>query len=163
MDELRHIESKALSEIASATVLAELDEVRVRYLGKKGELTGFLKGLGQLPLEKRPAAGAEINKVKEVIQNTLVLKKELLDSALTNVQLAAETIDVTLPGRRSDIGALHPVTLVLRRMERVLASAQGVRQRQPNRLLGAQCRNTRDPSVQVARRYHRGQATHLGE
>ena len=62
MDELKHIKSKALSEIASAMALAELDEVRVRYLGKKGELTGLLKGLGKLPVEERPVAGADINK-----------------------------------------------------------------------------------------------------
>ena len=117
MDELKHIKSKALSEIASAMALPELDEVRVRYLGKKGELTGLLKGLGKLPVEERPAAGAEINKTKDLIQDTLVLRKEVLDSALIDVQLAAETIDVTLPGRRSDVGALHPVTRVLRRME----------------------------------------------
>ncbi len=117
MDELKHIKSKALSEIASAMAPAELDEVRVRYLGKKGELTALLKGLGKLPVEKRPAAGAEINKTKELIQDKLVLRKEILDSTFIDVQLAAETIDVTLPGRRSDVGALHPVTLVLRRME----------------------------------------------
>jgi len=91
--------------------------VRVKYLGKKGELTGLLKGLGKLSPEARPAAGAEINSAKEALQEVISARKADLDNAAIDAQLASETIDVSLPGRNADIGALHPVTQVLRRME----------------------------------------------
>jgi phenylalanyl-tRNA synthetase alpha chain len=94
-----------------------LDGVRVKYLGKKGELTGLLKGLGKLSPEARPAAGAEINSAKEALQEAISARKADLDNAAIDAQLALETIDVSLPGRNADIGALHPVTQVLRRME----------------------------------------------
>lgn len=117
MAELEDIKSTALDAVSSAADVAVLDDVRVRYLGKKGELTALLKGLGLLPAEERPAAGAEINKAKEAVQVAIADKKAELESAAISDQLASESIDVTLPGRRSDIGALHPVTQVLRRME----------------------------------------------
>ncbi|MBO6556973.1 MAG: phenylalanine--tRNA ligase subunit alpha [Pseudomonadales bacterium] len=117
MSELEDISRKAIEAVNAATDVAALDDVRVRYLGKKGELTGLLKGLGKLPAEERPAAGAEINKAKEAVQNAISERKDALESAAIDAQLASETIDVTLPGRNGDIGALHPVTQVLRRME----------------------------------------------
>ncbi|MBO6563626.1 MAG: phenylalanine--tRNA ligase subunit alpha [Pseudomonadales bacterium] len=117
MSELEDISRKAIEAVNAATDVAALDDVRVRYLGKKGELTGLLKGLGKLPAEERPAAGAEINKAKEAVQSAITERKDSLESAAIDAQLASETIDVTLPGRHGDIGALHPVTQVLRRME----------------------------------------------
>lgn len=117
MSELEDISRKAIEAVNAATDVAALDDVRVRYLGKKGELTGLLKGLGKLPAEERPAAGAEINKAKEAVQSAITERKDSLESAAIDAQLASETIDVTLPGRNGDIGALHPVTQVLRRME----------------------------------------------
>ncbi len=117
MSELEDISRKAIEAVNAATDVAALDDVRVQYLGKKGELTGLLKGLGKLPAEERPAAGAEINKAKEAVQSAITERKDALESAAIDAQLASETIDVTLPGRNGDIGALHPVTQVLRRME----------------------------------------------
>lgn len=117
MSNLEEILAEAKSAVSAADNAAGLDAVRVQYLGKKGELTGLLKGLGKLPAEDRPAAGAEINKAKESLQVLIADKKSAFDDAAINSQLAAETIDVTLPGRNADIGALHPVTQVLRRME----------------------------------------------
>ncbi|MBO6702638.1 MAG: phenylalanine--tRNA ligase subunit alpha [Pseudomonadales bacterium] len=117
MSELEDISRKAIEAVNAATDVAALDDVRVQYLGKKGELTGLLKGLGKLPAEERPAAGAEINKAKEAVQSAITERKDSLESAAIDAQLASETIDVTLPGRNGDIGALHPVTQVLRRME----------------------------------------------
>lgn len=117
MSELEDISRKAIEAVNAATDVAALDDVRVQYLGKKGELTGLLKGLGKLPAEERPAAGAEINKAKEAVQNAISERKDSLESAAIDAQLASETIDVTLPGRHGEIGALHPVTQVLRRME----------------------------------------------
>jgi len=117
MSELEDISRNAIDAVNAAADAAALDDVRVKYLGKKGELTGLLKGLGKLPAEERPAAGAEINKAKEAVQAAIADKKESLENAVLDAKLASETIDVTLPGRNGDIGALHPVTQVLRRME----------------------------------------------
>jgi phenylalanyl-tRNA synthetase alpha chain len=117
VSDLEDILSTAQSEVASAGDSSALDDVRVKYLGKKGELTGLLKGLGKLSPEERPAAGAEINSAKEALQEAISACKADLDNAAIDAQLASETIDVTLPGRNNDIGALHPVTQVLRRME----------------------------------------------
>ena len=117
MSDLENILSSAQAAVAASTDAVSLDEVRVRYLGKKGELTGLLKGLGKLSPEERPAAGAEINKAKEALQASIAERKTALDDEAINAKLASETIDVTLPGRDADIGALHPVTQVLRRME----------------------------------------------
>ena len=117
MSNLEDILSTALSAVASAGDSAALDDVRVKYLGKKGKLTGLLKGLGKLSSEARPAAGAEINSAKEVLQETISDRKADLDNTAIDAQLESETIDVSLPGRNADIGALHPVTQVLRRME----------------------------------------------
>jgi len=117
MSNLEEILAEAKNAVSVADNASGLDDVRVQYLGKKGELTGLLKGLGKLPAEDRPAAGAEINKAKESLQALIADKKSAFDDAAINSQLAAETIDVTLPGRNADIGALHPVTQVLRRME----------------------------------------------
>ena len=72
-----------------------LDDVRVKYLGKKGELTGLLKGLGKLSPEERPAAGAEINSAKEALQEAISARKADLDNAAIDAQLASETIDVS--------------------------------------------------------------------
>ncbi len=122
MSDLEAILDAARSAVSGATDEAALDTVRVQYLGKKGELTGLLKTLGKLPAEERPAAGAEINKAKEVLQADIAEKKAVLSNAALDEQLAKETVDVTLPGRNADIGALHPVTQVLRRMESFFTS-----------------------------------------
>jgi len=117
VSDLEDILSTALSAVANTGDSPALDDVRVKYLGKKGELTGLLKGLGKLSPEERPAAGAEINSAKEALQEAISARKADLDNAAIDAQLASETIDVSLPGRNADIGALHPVTQVLRRME----------------------------------------------
>ena len=117
MSDLPTITAAAVSAIEAAADPAALDLVRVRYLGKKGELTDLLKALGKLPAEHRPAAGAEINIAKQLVQDLLQIRKESLDNAAINLRLASETIDVTLPGRGVDVGGLHPVTMVLQRIE----------------------------------------------
>jgi phenylalanyl-tRNA synthetase alpha chain len=117
MPDLKSIHETALEEIDAATDAASLDAVRVLYLGKKGGLTSLLKELGKLPAEQRPAAGADINKVKSILQGAISLKREALEKAAIDAKLNSEAIDVTLPGRNTDIGGLHPVTIVLQRIE----------------------------------------------
>ncbi|MEZ5541014.1 MAG: phenylalanine--tRNA ligase subunit alpha [Pseudomonadota bacterium] len=114
MDEL---EQQALQDIAAAADAGVLEDVRVRYLGKKGLLTEQLKQLGQLPATERPAAGQEINRVKQRVQGELDARRAALQAAALDAQLAGERIDVTLPGRGQAGGGLHPVTLTMRRIE----------------------------------------------
>jgi len=122
MSELVDIINSAEQAIETATDIAALDAVRVQYLGKKGELTILLKGLGKLPAEERPAVGAEINKAKAVVEAAIQAHKAALESAALDEKLSAEAIDVTLPGRDADIGGLHPITIVLGRMEHFFRS-----------------------------------------
>ncbi len=117
MSSLDELEKQALQEIAAATDSAVLDDVRVRYLGKKGLLTEQLKQLGKLPAGERPAAGQEINRIKQSVQAVLEARRETLQSAALDAQLAREKIDVTLPGRGQAGGGLHPVTQTMRRIE----------------------------------------------
>ena len=117
MSGLENILSDALQAVAAAEDVPSLDDVRVKYLGRKGELTNQLKELGGLPIDERPAAGAAINKAKEAFQASITARKAALEEAAIKEGLRSESIDVTLPGRNRDIGALHPVTQVLRRME----------------------------------------------
>ncbi|MBO8087385.1 phenylalanine--tRNA ligase subunit alpha [Marichromatium sp. AB31] len=113
----------ALAAIAAAPDLATLDQARVRYLGKSGELTALLKRLGTLPPAERPVAGQRINQAKGQVQSALDARRETLEQAALEARLAAERIDVTLPGRGTSAGGLHPVTRALRRIERLFADA----------------------------------------
>ena len=117
MSSLDELEQQALQAVAESVDAAALDEVRVRYLGKKGQLTQQLKQLGALPAEQRPAAGQEINLIKQQVQAAIESRGATLQQAALDAQLASETIDVTLPGRGQSQGGLHPVTLTLRRIE----------------------------------------------
>ncbi|MEF1214187.1 phenylalanine--tRNA ligase subunit alpha, partial [Vibrio alginolyticus] len=110
MQHLEEIIASASTAIEAAESLVALDEVRVQYLGKKGELTAQLQSLGKLPPEERREAGQEINKAKGVVQQAIAARKDALQRAELEAKLAAETIDVTLPGRRIENGGLHPVT-----------------------------------------------------
>ncbi|NEV60311.1 phenylalanine--tRNA ligase subunit alpha [Thiorhodococcus minor] len=120
---LDSLQAAALAAIAAAADLAGLDQVRVRYLGKSGELTALLKQLGKLPAPERPAAGQAINQAKVAVQQAIDARKSALEEAALAERLAAERIDVTLPGRGQRPGGLHPVTRALRRIERLFANA----------------------------------------
>ena len=116
MENLESLANAAREAIASATDVAALDTVRVEYLGKKGSITGLLKGLGKLYAEERPAAGAEINRIKQSLQALIGERKESLEGAAVAAKLANETIDISLPGRGETVGGLHPVTRTIERI-----------------------------------------------
>ncbi|WP_339338869.1 phenylalanine--tRNA ligase subunit alpha [uncultured Oceanicoccus sp.] len=116
MENLESLANAAREAIASATDVAALDTVRVEYLGKKGSITGLLKGLGKLSAEERPAAGAEINRIKQSLQALIGERKESLEGAAVAAKLANETIDISLPGRGETVGGLHPVTRTIERI-----------------------------------------------
>ncbi len=122
-EQLQTIISQAQTAIAEVSELSSLDELRVHYLGKKGELTAMMKTLGKLSAEERPKAGQIINEAKQTVQSLLNAKKKELDDAKLAQKLAEETIDVTLPGRETDLGSLHPVTRTLYRIETLFSNA----------------------------------------
>ena len=117
MIELEQLAKQAESSIAGAEDLSVLDDLRVEYLGKKGRLTGLLKGLGSLSAEERPAAGAKINDVKQSLHDVIVQRLLQFVSIELDSKMDDDTIDVTLPGRGEDVGGLHPVTRTMERIE----------------------------------------------
>lgn len=119
MVSLGELEAGALREIDAAADQTVLDEVRVRYLGKKGSLTLELKQLGSLPPDERPVVGQAINQVKQKVQQAIEDRRLQLQSAAVDAQLSRLAIDVTLPGRGRRIGGLHPVTRTMKRIERL--------------------------------------------
>jgi phenylalanyl-tRNA synthetase alpha chain len=114
--------AQALQAIAAATELNQLDQVRVDYLGKKGFFTLQMKELSSLDPEQRRAVGQVINTAKNEFQQQLELKKTALETAALEQRLASESVDVTLPGRGQAVAGLHPVTLTLRRINKIFAS-----------------------------------------
>ena len=123
MTGLSELLSKATAEIDAAAGLTALDAVRVSYLGKKGELTVRLKSVSSLAVAERPAAGQEINKAKQVLQGRINARRDALESAALAVKLAADAVDVSLPGRGISIGGRHPVSRTQARIERIFTNA----------------------------------------
>lgn len=123
MQPLSELVDAAETDIGAATDLPALDSVRVAYLGKKGVLTARLKDLSKLPTEDRPAAGQEINRAKQRLQEQLNLRREALEGAALEAKLAAEAVDVTLPGRGQELGGRHPVMRTLARIEKIFYNA----------------------------------------
>ncbi|MFA6904064.1 MAG: phenylalanine--tRNA ligase subunit alpha, partial [Gallionellaceae bacterium] len=122
MQELEQILNQAEQQFAAVEQAAELEQIKARYLGKEGSLTALLKGLGKLSAEERPAAGARINEVKQKIEAALNARREALQQKALQSKLAAEALDVTLPGRGLNVGGLHPVTRTLERIESLFHS-----------------------------------------
>ena len=120
---INKIITDASKAIASAIDLKALDDSRVQYLGKKGELTDLLKGLGKLSKEERPAMGEAINEAKVKIQKLIETRKEELEELALNQRLHDEKIDVTLPGRNFEKGSLHPITQTLNHIQDIFTKA----------------------------------------
>lgn len=122
MQDLEKLVAQASTDFAAASELARLEEVKAAYLGKDGSLTALLKSLGKLPAEERKAAGAAINNAKTQVESALAARREALRGAQLEAQLAAEALDVTLPGRGQPRGTLHPVMRTLERIEQLFRS-----------------------------------------
>ena len=110
--ELQRIKEEALSAIKSASDEQALQDVRVKYLGKKGEVTALLKGLGKLSPEERPKMGALVNAVRQALEEEIDALKTSMEVAAMNARLEEEKIDITLPGRAPKTGHIHPLTTV---------------------------------------------------
>jgi len=122
LDELARLEGQALQELEELTDLEALDEWRVRYLGRKGELTLLLRDVGKLPPEERPKAGQRANQLKLALQAAYEAAVERVRQAQLQRALEAERVDVTLPGRPPALGRLHLSTQVLREIYAIFAT-----------------------------------------
>ena len=123
MENLEALTQQALAAVSAAHDVAALDQVRVQFLGKKGEITSLMKNLGNVAPEDRPKVGAVINEAKNQVEDAISARKQLLETAALDARLASETIDITLPGRALQEGSLHPVTRTLERIEAHFAGA----------------------------------------
>ena len=112
-EQLEQIKLSAEAQVKTAETIEALEEARIKYLGKKGELTGILKGMGGLSAEERPVIGALANEVREFLTNAIDSKKAEMETKLQDEKLKKEVIDITMPGKRSKVGNLHPLTKVL--------------------------------------------------
>jgi phenylalanyl-tRNA synthetase alpha chain len=121
--ELDTLTASALAQVRDAGTLPELEDIRVRWLGKKGALTEQLKSLGGLPASERPAAGARINAAKTALQDAVEGRRAELERTAIERQLSHGAIDVTLPGRGEAQGGLHPITSTRLRIEEIFRRA----------------------------------------
>jgi len=121
MENLDALVSQALEAVQHTDDINALEQIRVNYLGKKGELTSVMKSLGNLSAEERPKVGALINAAKDRVQDALSERKASLEQIALTTKLEAERIDVTLPGRGQLSGGLHPITRTLERIEQIFA------------------------------------------
>ena len=113
-DQIAEMQQRALAELAAAGDLVALDEWRLKYLGKKGELTGFLRGMGQLPADERPVVGQVVNTARRALEDAAASRQTELSAVALDARLAADKIDVTLPGRPVAPGRLHIITRTMR-------------------------------------------------
>ncbi len=115
-NQLTELQTEAVDAIADSPSLDELEQLRVKYLGKKGQLSQILRGMGKLSPEERPVVGSLGNKVKQAIQNSLETQKETLQQAAIQAQIESETLDVTMPGVSRPLGRIHPLNGVVDRV-----------------------------------------------
>ncbi|NLI61429.1 MAG: phenylalanine--tRNA ligase subunit alpha [Clostridiales bacterium] len=118
-DKLHIIREEVLDRIEKADHANDLEEIRVKYLGKKGELTKILRGMGKLSPEERPVMGQLANEVRQAIESALSAKVKDIEERAMAIKLEEETIDVTLPGERPLLGKLHPLTTVLNQITEI--------------------------------------------
>ncbi len=118
-ERLTSLQDEAAIAIANAESLDALRDLKVKYLGKKGELTSVLRGMGSLPPEERPVIGGLANEIRAQLDLLIAEKEAAFEEAALNEQLATETIDVTLPGTPVKLGSIHPLNLVIEQLEDV--------------------------------------------
>ena len=122
MNELDSLVASARELFAQAATPVELENAKAQFLGKAGKMTELMKGMAQLSVEEKKTRGAAINVTKQAIEAALTERRNALAEAQLQVQLQAERLDVTLPGRQRGQGGLHPVSLTLERIEGIFAS-----------------------------------------
>ena len=121
-EEIKKIEENAITELNNCNELKELEELRVKYLGKKGELTALLKMMGSLSKEERPVIGSLVNKVRDELEETISSKEKVLRKQEIEKKLESEKIDVTLPSSKIRRGSKHPINRVIEEVEDLFVS-----------------------------------------
>ena len=121
-EQIENVQKRAKEEIVNAFTLEKLDEVRVKYLGKKGELTLVLRGMGGLTKEERPVIGSLVNKVRDELENLISDRLEELKKEELNNKLEKEKIDITLPGTKVKRGSKHPINRIIEELEDLFVS-----------------------------------------
>lgn len=122
MDDLESLVAAAIISLNAADNIEELEQIRLRYLGKAGEITHLLKNLGKLTPDERPMMGERINRAKKDLEEALVQRRAAIAEQIMSARLANENIDVTLPGRGVGMGGVHPVNRTLARIESLFHS-----------------------------------------
>lgn len=112
-EKVLEIKENAVNEIKSAENLQILNDVRVKYLGKKGELTGLLKGMGALSPEERPIVGSLVNEARDTIEKGIEEREKALKADIIKEKLEKEKIDITMPSKKQEIGSVHPITAII--------------------------------------------------
>ena len=112
-EKISQIRQKALEEIQGASDLAKLNDVRIKYLGKKGELTVILRGMGSLSPEERPVVGSLVNKVRDELENKIQEAEKAFEAKAIEEKLLNENIDVTMPSKKISLGSNHPITQII--------------------------------------------------
>ena len=118
-EKLEQIKAEAVRQIQNSDGLAKLNDVRVAFLGKKGELTAVLKGMKEVLPEERPMVGQLVNETRESIEKLIEETKSKLEAAERDIRLKQEVIDVTLPAKKNRVGHRHPNTIALEEVERI--------------------------------------------
>ena len=121
-EKLQELQELALKQIEAATKSSELEEIRVKFLGKKGELTTILRGMGSVAPEERPLVGKMVNEAKATVEAKLEEVMTVIKNKEKAEKLASETIDISLPGKKKVIGKRHPLDLTLQTMEDIFVS-----------------------------------------
>jgi len=118
-EKLQELKEQVLKDLANITTVAALKDMKIQYLGKKGSLTEIMRGMGKLSPEERPVIGQLVNDIRNQLEVAIETRSKELEKVELAAKLAAETVDITLPGRKPREGHLHPVTLTLREMKKI--------------------------------------------
>jgi len=121
-EQLQQVKQEALIALTAADNLNQLNELRVKYLGKKGSITEVLRGMGKLSAEERPLIGQLANEIRDEIESVLADKTQSISQAEKAKKLAEETVDITLPGKKIALGSKHPLTQVINDLEEIFIS-----------------------------------------
>ena len=121
-EKLEAIKAAALEELKGAVIKTELENIRIKYLGKKGELTQILRGMGQLSNEERPIVGKIANEVREDIETLITKASDILKNNETEMKLKSEVIDISMPGKKQTVGKRHPLDLTLEKVNEIFLS-----------------------------------------
>ncbi|MBQ5344380.1 MAG: phenylalanine--tRNA ligase subunit alpha, partial [Acidaminococcaceae bacterium] len=118
-DMLLELKEKALADLEAAASSQELQDLKVKYLGRKGPMTEILRGMGKVPAEDRPKIGEIVNQVKQTLEQCLKDRTEILRAEALKAKIANDKVDITLPGRKPAGGHLHPITLTAREIKKI--------------------------------------------